>query len=364
MRAGDMDDEGYEWLAARRDYAEFIATTYAGVPGYLNLVSGDKIIEAGEFAGLTERERDTVPWVVMDKKMGVPVRGDADNAAVYWDLRYRSLKDPVGYAALVERENRNIRDWAVKFGPPGIYAKARFDNFIVTTPEQDYARKGVYCWPVHPDDFALDFSEQRRYTNMVIAGHCGTGKTHLLAALFNKESRGEGNTPLQYAQFNQRKARVLSARQTAAAEAHAESLGEGYTRLMYARFHAESGCEGGPVFIRWADLVKLFKAKGADTAFLYDAYGTGEIGWPYDIYEGVGDTLLIDDIGVDRDAFSADVFGEIIDRRVTNGLSTIVTTNLNDDVLLTWLGERAVSRLSGACKRVQVTGDDFRRRVR
>ncbi len=300
-----------EWLAARRDYAEFIATTYAGAPGYLNLVSGDKIIEAGEFAGLTERERDTVPWVVMDKKMGVRRCYTPSDFTHYWFYSYRDNKDPK-YAARVERERQKIREWAEKFGPTGKYSQAGFMNFQVTTPEQELARKAAYCWPTHPDDFALPYSQQRQYLNMVFAGLHGTGKTHLMAALFNYESAGEG----------------------------------------------------GPVFIRWRDLVARFRAKDADTGSLYDYYGNGEIGWPDDMDGDRPDTLMIDDLGVGADAFSADVFGELIDCRETNGRATIVTTNMDRDELMKWLGERAMSRLGSGCHWVRFEGADFRLKPR
>lgn len=72
--------------------------------------------------------------------------------------------------------------------------------------------------------------------------------------------------------------------------------------------------------------------------------------------------LVLDDIGI-RDLsepFKNELY-DVIDTRVTNGLSTIYTSNYPLSTLADLLGERIVSRIEGQCYSVGFKGEDHRK---
>lgn len=77
--------------------------------------------------------------------------------------------------------------------------------------------------------------------------------------------------------------------------------------------------------------------------------------------------LVLDDIGAERATdWAVEQLTRLVDRRVADGLPIVCTSNLPLGRLgEAWggmPGERLVSRLAGACERIEVTGDDWRLR--
>ena len=73
------------------------------------------------------------------------------------------------------------------------------------------------------------------------------------------------------------------------------------------------------------------------------------------------EVLLLDDIGHDlRTAFSVDVMTELVYSRYNDCLTTIVTSNYNEEELVDRLGPPVVSRLTEMCQWVPMTGKDRR----
>lgn len=75
--------------------------------------------------------------------------------------------------------------------------------------------------------------------------------------------------------------------------------------------------------------------------------------------------LVLDDMGVEKATdWAVEQLTKLVDARVNAGLPTIVTSNLSLGQLAEqWggiSGERLVSRLAGACERIEVTGVDRR----
>ncbi len=91
------------------------------------------------------------------------------------------------------------------------------------------------------------------------------------------------------------------------------------------------------------------------------------------------DVLVLDDLGVGRATeWALETLHYLLNYRCTHDLATILTTNLDDTpppraaaaldyeprrTLAQAIGERLRSRLFEMCKRVEMPGDDFRRRV-
>ena len=78
--------------------------------------------------------------------------------------------------------------------------------------------------------------------------------------------------------------------------------------------------------------------------------------------------LVLDDIGAERATdWAVEQLTRLVDRRVADGLPIVCTSNLPLGRLgEAWggmPGERLVSRLAGACERIEVTGDDWRLRA-
>ena len=77
------------------------------------------------------------------------------------------------------------------------------------------------------------------------------------------------------------------------------------------------------------------------------------------------DLLALDDLGVERPTeWAMETLSDLIDKRVSAGLPTIVTSNYSlGELRERWggmPGMRLASRLAGACERIEMTGDDRR----
>lgn len=75
--------------------------------------------------------------------------------------------------------------------------------------------------------------------------------------------------------------------------------------------------------------------------------------------------LVLDDLGAEKATdWACEQLTRLVDRRVSSGRPLIVTSNLSlGELSKAWggmPGERLVSRLAGACERIEVTGADRR----
>lgn len=74
------------------------------------------------------------------------------------------------------------------------------------------------------------------------------------------------------------------------------------------------------------------------------------------------DLLLLDDLGAFKATeWTAEALYRIVDRRWSDMLPTIVTTNMPPDQLSAWVGDRLASRLAATLTVVPMTGKDLRR---
>lgn len=73
------------------------------------------------------------------------------------------------------------------------------------------------------------------------------------------------------------------------------------------------------------------------------------------------DTLMIDDIGVEKDSeWSQETFYIIIDKAYVNEIPTFISTNLSIEEFTKRYGERIMSRLEEMCDFIEIKGDDRR----
>lgn len=198
-------------------------------------------------------------------------------------------------------------DRRVTFGPPRAYWTKTLDNFRELTPALEAAVDAIWKFPDYRTDGPTGL--ESTYTTMILAGPTGTGKTHCLAGIFNDHREGDDDA----------------------------------------------------VFRRCVDLGReLNTARPALVADLMMRYGDGYVLDPADEQDNGCAMLLLDDLGVGCDQTTVDFIIEIMDRRTSNNLRTVITTNLNRDLLLELFGERGHSRLMYRCKWVPMPGADYR----
>jgi DNA replication protein DnaC len=199
-------------------------------------------------------------------------------------------------------------DRRVAFGPPRAYWAKTLDNFRELTPALEAAIEEIWKFPDYPE--SGPDCMQAKYLTMILAGPTGTGKTHCLAGIFND--------------------------------------------------YRENGGDDA-VFRRCIDLGReLSAARPAQLIELLQRYGDGHVIDPADELDTGCEELLLDDLGVGCDQATVDFLIEILDRRTSNNLRTIVTTNLTRKELQELLGERGYSRLMYRCKWVPMPGADYR----
>jgi DNA replication protein DnaC len=129
-------------------------------------------------------------------------------------------------------------------------------------------------------------------------------------------------------------------------------VGRGKTWLAYAalRAVAESGCEhaawaGGTVA---SVFTRLRPNSGEQRATVLRELTTAPI-------------LLLDDLGAVKDsAWTEETILDLIDTRVVRNAPMVITTNATPGELRAAIGDRALSRLTGACIEARVDGKDRR----
>ncbi len=128
--------------------------------------------------------------------------------------------------------------------------------------------------------------------------------------------------------------------------------GTGKTHLACAALHEQfwdiGEGQGNIEFITAADLVRNYRSKAEPETDFFRWYGEK------------CDLLVIDDIDVFTGSAPTEMFTILLDKRMTNALRTVVTTNSTPGELKDMLGERAYSRLMARCMTVVVKGADYR----
>jgi DNA replication protein DnaC len=300
-------DDVVQRLNWRLDYAANNPGPYAGAAGDMGLEVGDDIFAVGRFAGWTRREWDATPHKI--------ILGESDDdlrryMREFWQQKWAGLP-----SAALERRETTIkrqrdaealywRTYSERYGPPKSYRTKTLENFIAKTSAQVLALDVASRFPClgGDDDFC-----QTHY-NLVLTGPVGTGKTHLAAAVFKD------------------------------------------------RLDAD-GCSE---FISATALIRKFREKEAKESVLLARYGDGAASDHTDEFDRGCETLFIDDFGIEADRYASEIFNEILDRRMTSDLMTVVTTNCTEHEILEWLGERGLSRLTYRCKWVALDGEDYR----
>ena len=80
-----------------------------------------------------------------------------------------------------------------------------------------------------------------------------------------------------------------------------------------------------------------------------------------ELYESLlrKETLVLDDLGVSKNAYSSDIVYALVEGRMQRGLKTWVTSNLSLEEIAEKIDDRLASRLS-SFKQIVMTGEDRR----
>ena len=296
-------------LKMRLDYVQKNPGPFTGAAGDMGLEVGDLIALRGKYAGWTKREVDST------EHRFFPYRETDTEAQTYIRLYWNAVWDGVPNRVLAERvqqlkqrdaaDAKYRKDYMSRWGPPTAYRAKTFDNFKAETPKQESALEAASAFPYD----ASDDYDSVVHSNLVLAGPAGVGKTHLAAAIFADKLKNENETE----------------------------------------------------FITATTLMRKFREKSVKESTLLARYGDGkkDIGDALD--EGCK-MLIVDDLGVEADAYASQIFCEILDRRIGADLLTVFTTNCTADELRLWLGDRGYSRLRSRCNWIALDGDDHRLR--
>lgn len=308
-----------ERLKSRIDWWHYHPGPFEG-PACEGLEVGDLLYVEGFYAGWTKREVKNTPHLFISTK-----EADADvshylrqywlakwnggpNQALEWRIKKVEQHQAAGAQANALREAAQVKydkDYVKRWGPPSGYRTKTFDNFKAETQEQKASQEAASAFPYD----AIDDYETRHYSNLVLAGPAGVGKTHLAAAMFTDQWERTGSTE----------------------------------------------------FITGTALIRKFREKVAKESTLLERYGDGNDD-SADPMDGGCEVLIVDDIGAgaDADRYASEIFCEILDRRIGADLRSIFTTNCTRIEMLAWLGERGYSRLLNRCKWIALDGDDRR----
>lgn len=327
------NDELNDRLLARCNYMQHRLGRYSGPAGELGLEMGDEVKLQGPYPGWTQRELKATPHFHTTISENDSARlaylcsywlaewNGGPNLALVQRLQQLEKFNAAQAAAQAAKavaaqaaaqaakevvEAKYDKDYVIRWGPQSAYRSKTFDNFKAETSKQEAALEAASAFPYD----ASDDYETRYYTNLVLAGPAGVGKTHLAAAMFT-------NAWIYYGQ---------------AAE-----------------------------FVTSTALMRKFREKGAKESALLARYGDGKHDATDPLDQGC-EFLIIDDIGVEADAYSSQIFCEILDRRIGADLLTVITTNCTAEELRLWLGERGFSRLRSRCSWNSLDGDDHRLR--
>ncbi|MPL58633.1 Primosomal protein DnaI [bioreactor metagenome] len=136
----------------------------------------------------------------------------------------------------------------------------------------------------------------------------------------------------------------------------AGDCGTGKTHLAVAILHALIEKEIPGIFVTVPELLQKLRDSYNKTAAVTSA----------DIINLVktAEILVLDDLGAERpNEWTEEQFYVVINARYENELPTIITTNhKNIQVLKEWIGARSFSRIIEMCDGIECCGDDYRER--
>ena len=161
---------------------------------------------------------------------------------------------------------------------------------------------------------------------LILSGNRGSGKTYIAASVINEYNKNEP--------FNEF---VIKDIINAHNNGYIEELG----------FNIKSNCR----FIKEKDVIKLA-----------DKYNYRDNTEPVDEFKRAK-ILVVDDLGSsygDSKKIMSVLF-DLFDYRYSQGLATIVTTNLSKDELQAYVGERTFDRLRCCCHYIALTSPESRR---
>jgi DNA replication protein DnaC len=307
-------------LKSRLDYEQKNPGPYAGPADDMGLEVGDILCAKGWCAiGWTKREINNTPHVHIateESKVDflnylrdywLAIWNGGPNHALEKRLKMvEQLK--AAEAAKEVRQAKYYKDYLERWGPPKAYREKTLANFKAETPTQKTALQVAewfpYYGPCDEDDYG-----QPTCLNVVFAGPTGTGKTHLAAALYT--------------------------------------------------FKWECHCSAE--FVTASAFIRKFREGATKESVLLSRYGDNTY-VRVDALDNGCQTLVVDDLGIETDRYAAEIFCEILDRRMGADLGSIFTTNLTPDEMHAWLGDRGYSRLMNRCLWIDLDGDDHRLR--
>lgn len=305
---------------------------FFGPAGDMGLEVGDKVILEGPYPGWTQRELKATPhfhtaisendsarlaylcsyWLAewnggpnlaLVKRLQQLEKFNTAQAAA--QAAKAVAAQAAAQAAKAVAQAKYYKDYLERWGPPKAYRDKAYDNFKAETPKQSAALEAASAFPYDASD---DYNSVV-HSILVLAGPAGVGKTHLAAAIFAYQLENSDATE----------------------------------------------------FITATALMRKFREKSAKDSVLLARYGDGQADSAGELDEGC-EFLVVDDIGVEADAYSSQIFCEILDRRIGADLLTVFTTNCTADELRLWLGDRGFSRLRSRCNWIALDGDDHRLR--
>ena len=317
-------------LNSRLDYVQKNPGPYSGPAGDMGMEVGDILCPKGWYAiGWTTREIDNTPHVYIAFEeseldfqnylrdywlaiwTGGPNHALEKRLKMVERLKAAKAAEAVAKAAADAAQAKYCKNYLERWGPPKAYRDKTLANFHPETEQQKIALQIAEWFPFYEpfDEDAPEDQQQPTCLNVVLAGPVGVGKTHLAGALYDEEWK----------------------------------------------IHCSAE------FVTASAFIRKFREKGQKESGLLARYGEDKYE-PTDELDNGCQTLVVDDLGIETDRYAAEIFCEILDRRMGAELRSIFTTNLTSDELQAWLGERGYSRLMNRCIWIELDGVDHRLR--
>lgn len=198
---------------------------------------------------------------------------------------------------------------------------AFFDNMI-----EDEHNKRAISAAKYITELMLKGDGSQVKNGLILSGNRGSGKTYIATSILNEYNKGE---PVNDYALKE----VIKAQE------------KGFENDV--GFRIDSRCR----FMKEREVLSL-----------YDKYSYKEEKSPIEEFKNAR-ILVVDDLGssyCDSRKLMSILF-DFFDYRYSQGLSTIITTNLSKDELKAYLGERTIDRLFDCCHFVTLTSPESRR---